>query len=514
LVTLTVQDTLAPLITLNGSNPLYVELGGTFTDPGAVANDLCMGAVQVSVTGAVNPNTVGTNSILYSAGDGNGNTNTATRSVIVRDTTPPTISSSFTNLILAADTNCTAVMPDVTGTNYITATDLSGPLTISQTPTNNSTLTVGTNIVVLSVADFFGNTSWSTNQIVVADQAPPSIGNQPQSQTNSVGGSAVLSVTASACTPLTFQWFFANSILAAQTNTTLTVSNLTPASAGDYFAVITSAGGSSTSQVATLTVNLLGSSLVLTSSENPSGFKDNVSFATTIIPTNATGSVQFFSNGVAFDIEPIVAGQAVSTNLSSLPRGTNLISAVYPGDVNTTPSLNTLAQIVTNHPPTATGASYMRTPGAVLNIAVTNLAANWSDVDGDAVSLVETGVSTNGVIVTSDGITLVYANTNNVDDQFVCTISDGWGGTNFQTVNISVAFLDITSVVANPDGSVTLGFAGGAGSTYILQSSTDLFPTDWLPLVTNSLGLDGLGQFTDSGATNFQQRFYRLQLAP
>jgi hypothetical protein len=213
-------------------------------------------------------------------------------------------------------------------------------------------------------------------------------------------------------------------------------------------------------------------------------------------------------------MEPIAAGQAVSTNLASLPRGTNLITATYAGDANTLPSLNTLAQIVTNHPPTALSVFYSRAPGAVLDIAVTNLAAGWSDVDGDTVSLVDVSVSTNGVILTSDGVTLVYSNLNNVEDQFVCTISDGWGGTNFQTVNISVVFLDITSVAANPDGSVTLDFAGGPGSNYILQSSTNLSPTDWLPLVTNSLGLDGFGQFTDSGATNFQQRFYRLQLAP
>ena len=97
-------------------------------------------------TGTVNTNAVSTNTVTYTATDGNGNTNTATRTVIVRDTTPPTILWSFTNLVLAAGTNCTAVMPDVTGTNYILATDLSGTLTVTQVPTNTAALPLGTNV--------------------------------------------------------------------------------------------------------------------------------------------------------------------------------------------------------------------------------------------------------------------------------------------------------------------------------------------------------------------------------
>ena len=52
----------------------------------------------------------------------------------------PVISWSFTNLVLTAGTNCAAAMPDVTGTNYIRASDFSGPVTISQSPTNSAGL--------------------------------------------------------------------------------------------------------------------------------------------------------------------------------------------------------------------------------------------------------------------------------------------------------------------------------------------------------------------------------------
>ncbi|MEI6195819.1 MAG: immunoglobulin-like domain-containing protein, partial [Verrucomicrobiota bacterium] len=103
-------------------------------------------------------------------------TNSATRTVNVVDTTPPRISWSFTNLVLSADTNCAALMPDVTGTNYILAVDAySGILLITQTPTNNAVLALGTNQVVLAVNDGNGNTAYSTNTVVVQDTTPPMV---------------------------------------------------------------------------------------------------------------------------------------------------------------------------------------------------------------------------------------------------------------------------------------------------------------------------------------------------
>ena len=509
---ITVQDTLPPVITLNGSDPLYVELGGTFADPGATAADLCQGTVPVTVSGSVNVNVVGTNTLTYSANDGNGNTATATRTVIVHDTTLPMILQSFTNLVLAAGTNCTAPMPDVTGTNDIVATDSYGPLTITQTPTNNFDLSLGTNLVVIAVADAYGNTAYSTNTIVVQDQTPPVILSQPPGQTNVIGGTAAFNVAATACTPETYQWSLNNSFLAGDTNSTLTLSNLTLALAGNYAVVVTASGGSTTSAVASLTVNLRPASGTLASSENPSGFHDLLNFTATVAPTNASGTIQFYTNGAAFDLETLVAGQAVSTNLSSLPRGTNLIAAVYSGDASDLPFTNVFAQVVTNHPPTAVPAFFTRAAGAALDIPVTNLVLDWSDVDGDTVSLAGVSVSTNGVTVTNNAGVLIYFDPRNVADQFTCTITDGFGGTNYQTVSIAVAFA-VIAVAPGNGGGLTLNLTGAPGQAYVLETTTNLnLPVTWLPIATNMLGTNGLWQFTDPQATEFTQRFYRLEL--
>jgi hypothetical protein len=190
---------------------------------------------------------------------------------------PPAITRSFTNLTLNAGTNCSAAMIDVTGANYILASEScsSSALTITQTPAAQTPLAAGTsNQVVIAVADGAGNTALSTNWIVVADVTPPVIVSQPASLTNDAGTSASFSVGATACTPLYYQWYLGTNLLAGQTNSTLSITSVGPANVGYYSVVVTSGGGSTNSSVAALTViyqspNIVGGQLML----GPGGFQ-------------------------------------------------------------------------------------------------------------------------------------------------------------------------------------------------------------------------------------------------
>lgn len=81
----TVQDTVAPVITLNGANPMQVGFGTTFTDPGATASDGCAGDLTsaIVVTGSVDTNTVGFYALTYSVSDPSGHSDTKVRTVEV-----------------------------------------------------------------------------------------------------------------------------------------------------------------------------------------------------------------------------------------------------------------------------------------------------------------------------------------------------------------------------------------------------------------------------------------------
>ena len=77
---------------------------------------------------------------------------------------------------------------------------------------------------------------------------------QPASLTNNTGTRANFSVGATDCEPLSYQWYFGTNVLAGKTNCTLTIAPVGLTDAGDYHVVVTSAGISTNSSSATLTV--------------------------------------------------------------------------------------------------------------------------------------------------------------------------------------------------------------------------------------------------------------------
>ena len=82
---MSVQDTVAPVITLNGANPMVVGFGTVFTDPGATASDGCAGNLTSSiiVTGSVDTNVVGFYALTYTVSDPSGHSDTKVRTVEV-----------------------------------------------------------------------------------------------------------------------------------------------------------------------------------------------------------------------------------------------------------------------------------------------------------------------------------------------------------------------------------------------------------------------------------------------
>jgi hypothetical protein len=80
------RDSLAPTIVIIGDNPYQIELGSTWSDPGATANDDKDGNItsRIIVTGTINTNIVDEYSIVYKATDNAGNIGSATRKVRVK----------------------------------------------------------------------------------------------------------------------------------------------------------------------------------------------------------------------------------------------------------------------------------------------------------------------------------------------------------------------------------------------------------------------------------------------
>jgi hypothetical protein len=89
-------DNIAPVITLNGANPDYLEAGtGSYKDPGYSAFDNVDGDITalVVLSGSVDHTRLGHYTLRYAVNDASGNSTTVHRNVEVGDKTPPVINS-------------------------------------------------------------------------------------------------------------------------------------------------------------------------------------------------------------------------------------------------------------------------------------------------------------------------------------------------------------------------------------------------------------------------------------
>ena len=101
----------------------------------------------------------------------------------------------------------------------------------------------------------FGFGIYLSARVLLAADLPPTIVVQPRSQSASLGADITFRVTASRAGPVSFQWQFNQTALPNATDSTLVLSNVQTAQAGDYTVVVSNDFGSITSQVATLTID-------------------------------------------------------------------------------------------------------------------------------------------------------------------------------------------------------------------------------------------------------------------
>jgi hypothetical protein len=237
--------------TISGVDASDFTLGG-LPFPVAIAS-----GQSTSFTVFFTPQAGGTRTATLQINDNDGNNNPFNIGLSGTGNGGPAILWSFTNLTLNATDNCSVAMIDVTGSNYIQVSDVLGieALTITQTPVVDTSLSAGTtNQVIITVTDSAGNTANSTNSIFVADMTAPVILLPPVNQTNNAGTTASFTVTATACTPLSYQWYFETNLLTSQTNSTLNLEAVDPSNAGSYQVVVSSEGGTTNSLPVFLTV--------------------------------------------------------------------------------------------------------------------------------------------------------------------------------------------------------------------------------------------------------------------
>jgi hypothetical protein len=166
-VTVNVVDTTPPVINLNGPNEITLECPGTYRDPTTVT-DACDPLPTLTTEGTVDGHTLGTYTLKYTAKDASGNQLTATRTVKVVDTTPPSITLKGSNPIIL---ECPATYNEP-GAVVTDACDPSPTLTIGGTVDAG---TLGTYTVKYTATDHSGNSATATRTVIVQDTKAPTL---------------------------------------------------------------------------------------------------------------------------------------------------------------------------------------------------------------------------------------------------------------------------------------------------------------------------------------------------
>jgi hypothetical protein len=165
-----VPDTTAPVISLLGDNPMTIEVGSTFTDPGAQVTDDVDPTTTIYGVSNVNPNIIGDYTVTYNHTDAAGNpATTVVRTVHVVDTTVPVITVLGANPLMLT-VGDSFVDPGAVASDNVDG-DLTSSIVVGGAAVN--TAVAGDYVITYNVSDSSGNAAVEKTRTVTVEASAP-----------------------------------------------------------------------------------------------------------------------------------------------------------------------------------------------------------------------------------------------------------------------------------------------------------------------------------------------------
>ena len=433
----------APVITLIGSNPIFVTLGASFIDPGATVTDPVDAPKTITGAGSVNTAVAGTYTLTYTATDNFANQAVPVeRSVVVgvanQSIAPWTTIANQTYGVAPF----TITPPTASSGLPVAVTIKSGPATING---NTVTLT-GTGTVVLA-ADQIGNANYNAASEVttIFTVSSPTISRASNTITfptitgGVVGGSATLTATASSGLQVSY----------SSTSSNISISNnvVSYLAAGPASIIASQAGNS----------NYLAATSVTNSFTVAQG-------AATIISVPTASSISYpqaLSNSVLSGGSGNVPGSFSWTTPGTVPPvGTNTQGVTFtPSDTANYASVSTNIMVVVNK--------------GTATVTLGNLSQNY---DGTTKSVSVTTAPTNlTVSVTYNGSTNLPVNAGSYPVAGT-VVSTNYSGVGTNTLTIAkasntITFPTITGAVVGGSATLTATTSSSLAVTYSTTST-------------------------------------------
>ena len=163
------------------------------------------------------------------------------------------------------------------------------------------------------VSNPIGSITSTVAQVTVL--TPPAISSQSPSTNVLAGWPFAFSVTATGTAPLTYRWFFQNSLISGATASALTIQNAQSVNEGIYWAVVANSAGSATSSVISLRVDPAAPTIVSNPVSQVLPASSNVTFSVTAVGSQPMVYQWFFSNA------PISGATASQYSLAGIQAG-------------------------------------------------------------------------------------------------------------------------------------------------------------------------------------------------
>ncbi len=172
-------DTIPPVITIKGQNPVEIKAGEIYVDAGAEAIDDVDGNLTsfIETSGDVNTSEPGVYPVVYSVSDKAGNKASAVRTVnVIKRENPPPVEDKIAPVITILGNNPVAINLGAEYVDYgATAIDeTDGDITSAIISSSNvNTAVAGSYAVLYSVSDKAGNNTTDTRTVDVKAPVPP-----------------------------------------------------------------------------------------------------------------------------------------------------------------------------------------------------------------------------------------------------------------------------------------------------------------------------------------------------
>jgi hypothetical protein len=465
-----------PTTTTDGQHVKFFS-GGTLLGTGTLAGGVATLTTTTLSAGA---------DALSAVFSGDANYNPSTSNTVTATVSKVVLSSSVNPSTYTQSVTFTATLPSgKTGT----VTFLDGSTTIGTGVISSATATFTTATLLVGSHNITAKFSSDTSDVLVqvVNKATPAVTvstpgstifGQPVIITASVpvGPSGTVTITSGGVT--------LGSGTITSSNGTVTVTTSTLPVGSDLITATYSGDANYNSAVGTVTqsVTKANSTSALTSSSNPSLPGSPITFTDTLLPGDASGTVTFTSGSTTLGTSS-VAGGIATLSYSTLPLGSDLVTATYNGDANYNSSVATLTQTIAKASPTVT----VSTPGPSTFGQSVTITASLPTGPTGTITITSGGVTLgSGTITSSNGTVTVSTTTLPVGSDLI-TASYGGDATN----NSATGTTTQTVTKASPSEALASSLNPSPFNQSVTFTAT--LPTNTTGTVTFTNGASVLG---------------------